>query len=346
MTFQGYDVDPDAWCKIRDAWIEQTLAKYPEGTWAPLKYEPTDEDLSLLGLPSREFLSTNDFPEPTMVTPQGQRETVSVDPIVQELGTMGPTVATAGGSGCLGIRPGSLVLLLNGGSIGWCSLAHVYGTAGAYDISTAGHCGKVGDTATVIAGFGNRAGVLNPILLDFGTFSKSTDGGIGRDWALIDIKSEWQGLVSPTMCFWGGPRGTYTATGSVVGVSVPRNRLVPTISVTPDPTLAQSIVHYGHGVALGSGGTPRAGATIHWAPDLYTFWGAISPGDSGSGSNALVDDSTVETMEAAGINTHIYVDPLMRQGVGVLVGTRATQVTATLADGQMAPYPAPAPGLP
>ncbi len=47
-----------------------------------------------------------------------------------------------------------------------------------------------------------------------------------------------------------------------------------------------------------------------------------------------------------GILTHLYIDPLMRQGLGVMGGTRATQVGGSLADGQILPYPAPVPILP
>mgnify|MGYP000629698461 CR=1 FL=1 len=32
---------------------------------------------------------------------------------------------------------------------------------------------------------------------------RTGDGGIGRDWALISVKPEWQSLVTPTMAFWG-----------------------------------------------------------------------------------------------------------------------------------------------
>jgi hypothetical protein len=37
---------------------------------------------------------------------------------------------------------------------------------------------------------------------------------------------------------------------------------------------------------------------------------------------------------------------LMRNGLGIMGGTRATQVQATLANGQVLPYPAPVPALP
>jgi hypothetical protein len=73
------------------------------------------------------------------------------------------------------------------------------------------------------------------------------------------------------------------------------------------------------------------------------FFGAISPGDSGSGANTLTGDTVGANRQAAGIMTHLWIDPLMTQGVGIMAGTRATQVAATLANGQIVPYPAPTP---
>ena len=136
---------------------------------------------------------------------------------------------------------------MNGGSIGWCSLAHVYGGT---SIATAGHCGNVGDTATVIGALGDKtvAGLPVPVLMDFGRFSSSTgDGGIGNDWALISVDAPYRPLMTPTMAFWGGPIGMYTPNGDVVSADLTTG----SISVTPNPVLAQGIVHYGHGTGIG-----------------------------------------------------------------------------------------------
>jgi hypothetical protein len=242
------------------------------------------------------------------------------------------TLATFAGTGYFGIRPGAWLLTVTDNEIGWCSLAHAYGSPGNLQISTAGHCGKVGTIATVIAAFGNRGVVL----LDFGTFTKSTgDGGIGKDWALISIKSQYQSLASPTMPVWGGPKGRYTQTGDLVGASA-----------SPKASLVQDVVHYGHGTGIGTGGTPRTGAAITWRPTYFAFFGAITPGDSGSGSNVLTGWPAGSLRQAAGINTHIYVDSSLRTGLGTMAGTRVTQVPASLANGQLVAYPVPARGLP
>ena len=318
--------------QLRDRWVSDLVAKYGTGRWAPMKMELDDEDLALMGLPSEKVLMSRRYDKPTAVHQDGSTETVAA----------GTPVASFAGTGFFGIRPGAWLLIFSDDGISLCSMAHVYGSPGSYSISTAGHCGRNGDTATVVGAVGDHteAGVQVPVLIDFGRFAQGTgDGGIGRDWALISIDSQWQSLVTPTMAFWGGPIGMYTPTGEVVSA----NLVNGDVSVTPNPTLVQQIVHYGHGLGLGPGGTPRSGTAITWRPDYFTFFGAISPGDSGSGSNTLTGDTVGANREAAGINTHIYVDASLRTGVGTMAGTRATKVPATLANGQLLPYPAPTP---
>ncbi len=333
VELSEYRLSEQSMAQLRVNWLNQLAAKHGTGTWAPMRMELSDADLTLMGLPSKDVLLSRRYPKPTMIDRQGNaREVPAATPN-----------ATFAGTGFFGIRPGAWLLLLSGGGVGWCSMAHVYGSPGSYQVSTAGHCGKAGDTATVIAAFGNRS---VPVLLDFGTFKTSHDGGIGADWALIDVDPAYQHLVSPTMAFWGGPRGMFTKTGAVAGYTFPRRKFVPTVSVNPDPFLAQQIVHYGHGLALGPGGTPRSGTAINWGTSHFTFFGAISPGDSGSGANTLTGDTVGATMEAAGINTHIYVDLSGKTGLGYLAGTRATEVSGTLANGQLVGYPVPHPILP
>jgi hypothetical protein len=345
--------------QLRDHWVDQLEATYGDGTWAPMKMTLDDADLALMGLPPKHVLTSHRYAQPTWFDAAGTPHTLGSGKSGSGSGggtgsggatAAGPSVAAVAGAGWFGIRPGAWLLTITDQEVGWCSMAHVYGAPGSYQISTAGHCGKVGDTATVIGAVGGHTnfGVTVPVLLDFGKYAKSTgDAGIGKDWALISVDAAYQNLVTPTMAFWGGPIGSYTATGEVVGVTVPsRLPAVPGVALNPDPFLVQGIVHYGHGAGIGAGGTPRAGAAITWRPTYVAWFGAITPGDSGSGSNTATGDSVGSEREAAGINTHIFVDPLLKTGVGWLASTRVTLVTATLANGQLVPYPAPAPGLP
>jgi hypothetical protein len=342
--------------KLRADWIGQLTSRYPAGSWAPLKYKLSNRDLRLMGLPSKKVLLSHRYRVPTAVYPNGKMVRLAGPRAKRRKGGAGgnsgsgtagsPGVATFAGTGFFGIRPGAWLLLLTGNSVGWCSMAHVYGSPGAYQVSTAGHCGKPGDIGTVIGAVGNHSvnGQTVPVLLDFGRFSTSHDAGLGNDWALISVFSQYQSLVTPTMAFWGGPIGMYTSQGDLASVHLTGNN--PSIDLNPNPALVQQIVHYGHGVGVGAGGTPRSGTAISWQRDHFMFFGAITPGDSGSGANTLTGDALGDNREAAGIITHLWIDPLMRQGVGIMGGTRATQVAAPLANGQLLPYPAPVPVLP
>lgn len=341
VSIREFTIEEDALCEIRDRWIANALREHPDGAWAELKLELTDADLAAMGLPSTGVLTSLDTSKPTFVTKKGAAYDVPLEDLEAAMATNledEPTLATFAGTGCLGIRPGAFYLIESGNSISLCSLAHVYGGS----ISTAGHCGRTGDTATVIAATGNREDVTGVVLLDFGTFGASHDNGLGDDYALINIDSAYSSLVTPTMCFWGGPRGVYQAEGEVVGVESGGN---PGVTVTPDPFLAQTVVHYGHGAGVGAGGTPRVGEAIAWGTDHFMFTGAIAPGDSGSGANTLLGDAVGANMQAAGIITHIWVDALMRDGVGIMGGTRASKV-GTATNGQIVPYPLPIAGLP
>jgi hypothetical protein len=88
--------------------------------------------------------------------------------------------------------------------------------------------------------------------------------GIGDDFALIDIYPEMQQYVNPSMAYFGGP----TAAG--------------------DPQFGDIVQHSGHGVVIGTGGTPRAGVVVYRgagdtnSADAFAGDGAASPGDSGS----------------------------------------------------------------
>lgn len=314
---------PDATVdELRQRWVDRLLRNRAHGTWAPMKMQLTNADLKLMGLPSRQEILNADLSRPTAFYPDGTTRQVD------------PALITFAGAGYFGIRPGSWLLLLSDG-IGWCTTSHVYGTPGSYSISTAGHCGKNGDTATAIGVIGNNT----PVLLTYGTFKHSVNNGIGADHAKIAINGAYQSLVTPTMAFWGGPRGVFTKTGSTVYAG----NLRP--SVNADPFLAQQVAHYGHGTGIGAGGNPRTGTAIHWGTKHYSFFGAISPGDSGSGANTVTGDTLGASMEAAGNITHIYVDPSLRTGLGLMAGTRST-VIGTPANGQLVGYPAPVPILP
>lgn len=166
-----------------------------------------------------------------------------------------------------GIRPGSWIIAPAG-----CTANFVFGSARNYFIGTAGHCAEVGDEVTVVAAPG--------VLMNIGTTVKSVDRGIGNDFALIDVRPSMEQFVTPSMAYFGGP----TAEGN--------------------PQSGDVVEHSGHGLVIGTGGTPRAGVVVYRGNgeggDAFAWVGAASPGDSGSAVR-------LANGRAAGDLTHLVV---------------------------------------
>ena len=164
-----------------------------------------------------------------------------------------------------GIRPGAWILFPAG-----CTTNFVFG--GGTSIGTAGHCTSPGDEVTIVAAPG--------VLMNIGTTRLSVDKGIGDDFALIDIYPEMQQYVNPSMSYFAGP----TSSG--------------------DPQFGDAVVHSGHGLVIGTGGTPRAGVVTYRGEgdggDAFGWVGEAMLGDSGSAVREA-------TGEAAGDLTHLVV---------------------------------------
>jgi hypothetical protein len=188
--------------------------------------------------------------------------------------------------GEIGIRPGSWMIAPAG-----CTMNFVFGSPGSYSIGTAGHCGKSGEDVVLLT---LAPGGANPVLVELGTVQKSVDGGIGNDFALVSIRPELQSWVSPTIAVVAGPCGSYTGSG-------------------PEP-----VFHYGHGLAVGTGGTPRAGLALTWESTAFGWSGAAAPGDSGSAVRVNTG------MQAAGDLTHLVVDT--RWLPSYIAGTRMGRI--------------------
>lgn len=166
-----------------------------------------------------------------------------------------------------GIRPGAWIIAPAG-----CTTNFVFGSASNYFIGTAGHCTKVGDEVTIVAAPG--------VLMNIGTTVKSVDKGVGNDFALIDVRPSMEQYVNPSMAYFGGP----TSAGS--------------------PKSGDVVEHSGHGLVVGTGGTPRAGVVVYRGRgdggDAFAWAGAASPGDSGSAVR-------LANGQAAGDLTHLVV---------------------------------------
>lgn len=174
----------------------------------------------------------------------------------------------ASGLAFTGIRPGSWILFPAG-----CTTNFVF--KGDSAIGTAGHCASKGDRVTIVAAPG--------VLMNIGRVSLSRDNGIGDDFALINIYPAMQQYVNPSMAHWAGPTGA------------------------ANPAVGDAVVHSGHGLVIGTGGTPRAGVVTYTGPGdtgnprrAFGWDGAASPGDSGSAVRNL-------TGAAAGNLTHLVV---------------------------------------
>lgn len=170
----------------------------------------------------------------------------------------------------IGIRPGSWMVAPAG-----CTMNFVFAKSGKLGIGTAGHCvDKRGQSVTLLT---LAPGGGNPVLVNVGTVVARHDNGIGDDFALVEIRPELYPWVSPTTAVVGGPCGAYTGSGP------------------------ETVWHYGHGLAIGTGGTPRGGVALKWETNAYGWAGAAIFGDSGS-------PVRVTDLKAAGNLTHLVVD--------------------------------------
>jgi len=210
-----------------------------------------------------------------------------------------------------GIRPGSWMLFPS-----WCTMNFVFGGNGY--IGTAGHCASVGDEVTLVAAPG--------VLMAIGTTVRSVDGGIGNDFALIDVYPAMEQYVNPSMAIIAGPTGARA------------------------PQFGDPIVHVGHGAGIGTGGTARAGEVVYpGAPvlsdifgqnpndaDAYGWAGAVTPGDSGSGARAA-------TGEAVGNITHLVVgtDYLPAWNAGTTIGRMQAIGGQSVSTAGLVPDPLP-----
>jgi hypothetical protein len=186
----------------------------------------------------------------------------------------------------VGIRPGAWMIAPSG-----CTMNFVFQQGGSYAIGTAGHCvERVGEPVTLLT---LAPGTENPVLVDVGSVISFRDNGIGDDFGLVSIRPELNEWVDPTIAAVGGPCGAYAGSGP------------------------ETVWHYGHGLGIGTGGTPRAGVALTWRSDSYGWDGAAIFGDSGS-------PVRVTDLKAAGNLTHLVVDT--RWLPSFIAGTRIGRI--------------------
>ena len=203
-----------------------------------------------------------------------------------------------------GIRPGSWMLAPS-----WCTMNFVFGSAPNYYIGSAGHCGSVGDEVVIVGAPG--------VLMNIGNIVRSVDNGVGDDFSLTQIDPVWASSVNPSMSYFAGPTGSKS------------------------PAFGDPIVHSGHGLGIGTGGTPRAGVVTYGAGpgaagQAYGWDGAATPGDSGSAVRHA-------SGPAVGNLTHLVVNT--RYVPAFIAGTTITRMLAIagqpLATASLVPDPLP-----
>src|SRR4051812_20719163 len=52
--------------QLQQRWADQIEAKYPKGSWAPMRMELGDKELAIMGLPSKKTLLAHRYRKPTV----------------------------------------------------------------------------------------------------------------------------------------------------------------------------------------------------------------------------------------------------------------------------------------
>ncbi|MDQ1711261.1 MAG: hypothetical protein QOE45_711 [Frankiaceae bacterium] len=223
-----------------------------------------------------------------------------------------PNNAKPVGLATSGIRPGIWLVTIQTGPVfgfAWCTANFVFKSGSTFGLGTAGHCAA----ADALGGFPDvTAYVVPPVgsgslpgFYHIGTFSLSHNNGIGDDFAMINIKPQYNSWVNPNMPVFGGPTSVYA---------------------TNTPTV---VTHFGHGLGVGLGGTPRVGLCTIMAArggNAFAWYGVGFEGDSGS---------AVDSFGGQGVGNFTHI--VILDGVpgeilpGMLAGTRLTKILSIAA---------------
>jgi hypothetical protein len=200
----------------------------------------------------------------------------------------------------IGIRPGAWMIEPYA-----CTMNFIFAKGQKLGIGTAGHCTDGLRQSVVLLTL--APGGSNPVLIDVGKVVARHDNGVGDDFALVEIYPALYSWVSETTAVIGGPCGAYFGSGP------------------------ETVWHYGHGLAIGSGGTPRAGVALTWQADAFGWDGAAIFGDSGS-------PVRVTDFKAAGDLTHLVVDE-PDWVPSTIVGTRIGKILKIASGWELASSP-------
>lgn len=223
----------------------------------------------------------------------------------------------------------------------WCTANFVFQNGTTLGLGTAGHCAAKDALASPVTAVVTPppevcadGGSCQPGLYAIGTFKIVHNNGLGDDFALISLYPQFNSWVRPTMPVFGGPTGSYL--GGLVGT--PTEALAGAGASVKLPGFSPAVVgHCGHGVAVGTGGTCRTSAGLFSASTWYAWYGASTPGDSGSGVEILGNyASPLNPVPAAADLTHIIILDASVSGngtvsegpdePGMIAGTRMSKI--------------------
>lgn len=204
------------------------------------------------------------------------------------------------------IRPGAMMI-----SPSICTMNFLFENSGTYYMGSAGHCNAGGSSVVILA--------APSVLVGLGTTTTSHNNGIGDDYSLVRISTSWYPWLDANVAVIQGPSG-----------GVYSNPISPLAPVAAK--------HYGHGLVVGTGGTPRAGVVLFQNVTETAFYChcVVTPGDSGS--PILATTAAHPLGQGLGIITHLV--PGSATGA-ITAGTRLTLVPADLVDGDINPLPPP-----
>lgn len=229
------------------------------------------------------------------------------------------------------VRPGTAIST----GLGLCTANFLFtNQAGDLLIGTAGHCSFLGDQVFALT----APMTLFPLGITVADSCEPIENCYpGSDWAVIRIHEEWLPYTDADAAFIGGPCGRMTQS---------------------PPTGAQNnlVKHVGHGLVVGTGGTPRAGILRWLTPSEFEARTVTWFGDSGSPLIGQPLPSVAgpgcDGGPALGIITHIpatsrsvfscYIADNIRFSDCASYGTRVTVVPFALVDGDGLPVPPPA----
>jgi hypothetical protein len=221
----------------------------------------------------------------------------------------------------VGLGPGTWLISLFCTKVGgvsvpdgfaWCTANFVFQNGSSFGLGTAGHCAAsdaLGSPVTAVVTpppeVCANGGSCAPGIYAIGTFSVVRNNGLGDDFAIVKVYPQFNSWMRSTMPVYGGPTGSFT--GGLAGV--PGQTLSIGGSTVYTPAYYPSTVGFcGNGIAVGTGDTCRSGAALFASATWYAWYGASTPGDSGSGVELLGDyASPTAPVPAVADLTHIII---------------------------------------